>query len=127
MIIATVTALYLIFGGGNWWVSEIKSVEKIAKQVLPADERRDAVLDAFDEMKDLAKARGKVQKETADVLAEVIEDHGSDEAVLREILSGYRSDTVVFYQTLAAQRMALKEQLTEQEWAEIYEAVAAED
>jgi len=127
MIIATITVLFLMFGGGNWWVSEIKSVEKEVKQVLPDDERRESVLAALDVMKDTAKARGKAQKDTQKRLDELLEDHGSDESELRAILDEYRLGSVEFYQQLAEQRMALTEQVSEDEWSAVTEALAAED
>lgn len=127
MIIAAITALFLMFGSGNWWTNDIESVEKVVKQTLPVGEQRESVLATLNAQKDAVEAEGKAQKKAEERFREVLEDHGGDEAELRKLLSEYRSDSVGFFRELAKQRMALKQELTEEQWRKIYGAVAVKE
>jgi len=126
MLIATITALYLLFGGGaQWWSAEIKALDKAVKAAELAPEREQQARDVVGVMKQLSDIRSDQAKAVAGEIAEMMEDHGFDGRDMEQRLNLYRTDSKAFYGQMIEARFALKEALTEEEWVAVWTATHA--
>ena len=122
MLIATITALMLIFGGGNleFYLTNLK---KPVKEHVVDKERRDAILEAG---KELEKELKVLSKDIEEHFEEVIEVHAEYESTTDDYLAAgnrLKADQNRLTMLVLDTRDAMKENMTRAEWEAVFEAV----
>jgi len=126
VIIATVTALYILFGGGSgWWATEIKALEKSVKAIEMSEPAREEALEVVDYMSDLSSVRTDQSKAVSKELEKLLESYDGDSASIARQLKFYREDSRAFYSQMVQARFQLKENFTAEQWEALFPA--AED
>ncbi len=120
MIVATVAAILLIFGGGTWWSGQIDEISKMVKQEVADGDTKDQALETLKTMQAAAKAKQKEEKEISAELQDLLQDPVSDADVLKSVLARYRRNTSKFYRKMGDGRFALKSRLTREEWERVF-------
>ena len=122
MIIATVTALILIFGGGAWWGTQLKSAEDNIKEYLADGPERDAALEINKAMRDIAKGQAKLAGNHGKELEKLLADPTAREADIEPLLRGFRDNTLAFYRDILDQRAQLKSHISREDWQKVFPA-----
>ena len=122
MLIATITALMLIFGGGNleFYLTNLK---KPVKEYVVDKERRDAILEAG---KELEKELKVLSKDIGEHFEELIEVHAEYESTTDDYLAAgnpLKADQNRLTMLVLDTRDAMKENMTRAEWEAVFEAV----
>ena len=122
MLIATITALILIFGGGNleFYLTNLK---KPVKEHVVDKERRDAILEAGKELKKELKG---LSKEIEEHFEELIEMHGEYESTTGDYLAAgakLKADQNTLAGLVLDTRDAMKENMTRAEWEQVFSEV----
>ena len=122
MLIATITALILIFGGGNleFYLTNLK---KPVKEYVVDKERRDAILEAG---KELEKELKGLSKDIEEHFEELIEMHGEYESTTKDYLAAgakLKADQNTLAGLVLDTRDAMKENMTRAEWEQVFSEV----
>lgn len=121
MLIATITALMLIFGGGNleFFLTNLK---KPVKKHVVDEVRRDAILEAGKELENELK---DLSKDIEEHLKELIEVHAEYESTTGDYLAAgaaLKADQNTLTMLVLDARDAMKENMTRAEWEAVFEA-----
>ena len=119
MLIATITALILIFGGGNleFYLTNLK---KPVKEHVVDKERRDAILEAG---KELEKELKILSKDIEAHFGELIEVHAEYESTSEDYLAAgaaLKADQNTLAGLVLDTRDAMKENMTRSEWEQVF-------
>jgi hypothetical protein len=122
MLIATITVLILIFGGGNleFYLTNLK---KPVKEHVVDKERRDAILEAG---KELEKELKGLAKDIEEHFEELIEVHGEYESTTADYLAAsakLKADQNTLAERVLDTRDAMKENMTRAEWEQVFSEV----
>lgn len=122
MIIATLTALILLFGGGGSLgaLYDLNALDQRVKSEVTDKDRRKAARAIVKTMKDSAKRHQNVIKTTSEELNASLSAFTQDTPGLDEAWSAYRARMAEFHAEAIEQRFALKEHVTRDEWARIF-------
>ncbi|HTT37141.1 MAG TPA: hypothetical protein VMH32_05680 [Burkholderiales bacterium] len=122
MLIATLTALYLLFWSSSSapLLSNLDQTEKLIKANVENDARRERALQIVGRMKDVHKAywtqRGTVSKS----LAALLETRATQPSALEAALNPLLADSDRMRDQLVDLRFQLKSVLTASEWAAVF-------
>ena len=129
MIIALLTAMYLLLGGGADVMGGAltpAAVKQIGKQVEVAvtdPTRAEAAAETLAELKTEIKAFEKTFSKSGKELTKLYKDHEADADQMLAVLEELDSDWEVTQQRAIDLRFDLKKSLTEKEWAEVFGGV----
>ena len=126
MLIATITALVMIFGGSQWFDSVFADEEERIKTVLPSGDVRDDALDIVSTMRDAAEAQTKLANQNSAELNELFMVQQADEIAVQAVLDANRASTLTFQRELIAQRSKLRQILSREQWQVLYGSKRAE-
>jgi hypothetical protein len=120
MLIATITALILIFGAGSleFYLTDLK---KPVKEHVADKERRDAVLEAGKELEKELKA---LTKDIEDHFGELIEVHDEYASTPADYLTAgekLKADQNALTGLVLDARDVMKENMTRAEWEKVFE------
>ena len=122
MLIATLTALYLLFWSSSSapLLSNLDQTEKLINANVTDDARRERALQIVGRMKDAHKAywtqRGQVSKS----LAALLETRATQQAALESALNPLLADSNSMRDQLVDLRFQLKSVLTANEWTAVF-------
>jgi hypothetical protein len=121
MLIATITALILIFGGGNleFYLTNLKTP---IKEHVAEKERRDAILDAG---KALEKELKELTKDVEDHFEEMINVHADYESPTEAYLAAgakLKADQNRLTELVLDARDEMKKNMTRAEWTAVFKA-----
>jgi peptidoglycan hydrolase CwlO-like protein len=119
MLIATITALILIFGGGNleFYLTNLK---KPVKEHVADKERRDAILDAGKELKKELKA---LTKDVEDHFEDIIKVHAEYESTTADYQAAgakLKADQNRLTELVLDARDEMKKNMTRAEWEAVF-------
>ena len=122
MLIATITALMLIFGGGNleFYLTNLK---KPVKEYVVDKERRDAILEAGKELEQELKVLSKDIEEHFEGLIEVHAEYESTTADYLAAGDRLKADQNTLAGLVLDTRDAMKENMTRAEWEAVFSEV----
>ena len=118
MIIATVTALIILFSGG-YEIFFAENVEKGIKEYILEKDRRKELLDMTKEVKSRAKTYNKARKANYKDFKALYTNYNASEDELNaffENLTGIQSD---YQNDFVDKRIEITERITDEEWANI--------
>lgn len=119
MLIATITALILIFGGSNleFFLTNLK---KPVKEYVADADRQDAILDAG---KALEKELKELTKDVEDHFNEIVEVHSVYESTTENYLTAgakLKADQNRLTTLVLDTRDVMKENMTREEWEAVF-------
>lgn len=122
MLIATITALILIFGSGNleFYLTNLK---KPVKEYVVDEVRRDAILEAGKELEEELKGLSKDIEEHFEELIEVHAEYKSATGDYPAAGAMLKTDQNKLTMLVLDTRDAMKENMTRAEWEQVFEAV----
>ena len=120
MLIALFTILFLGGGADTAVLGTISETRKLVKTVIVDDERRKEVTSTLKVMKKRTSAYGKSTKQIAKRIAGALAEHDGSEVVINAAWVDYFAMTDAYNDDLIELRFELKEQLTREEWRELF-------
>ena len=118
MIVATVTALIILFSGG-YEIFFAENVEKGIKEYVLEKDRRKELLDMTKEVKNRAKTYNKARKANYKDFKDLYTNYNASEDELNaffENLTGIQRD---YQNDFVDKRIEITERITDEEWANI--------
>jgi len=120
MLIALFTILFLGGGADTAVLGTISDTRKSVKTVIVDDERRKEVTSTLKAMKKRTSAYGKSTKKIAKRIAGALAEHDGSEVGINAAWVDYFAMTDAYNDDLIELRFELKEQLTREEWRELF-------
>jgi hypothetical protein len=122
MLIATITALILIFGGGTleFYLTNLK---KPVKEHVVEKERRDAILEAGKELEQELKGLSKDLEEHFEALIDVHSAYASTTEDYLAAGAKLRADQNRLTELVLDTRDIMKENMTRAEWEQVFSEV----
>jgi len=123
MIIGTVTALMIIFGGGGSFSFE-KAYEPYLKEVVQDELRREQTLDLAKKAdEELEQFQKEVEGVWSKDLKAILEDYDATEEDFRKFVARADQSRFAAQQKIVDLRFKVLELMTEDEWAALYAKV----
>ena len=126
MIIALLTALYLLLGGGANVMggaltpAAVKQISKLVEVAVTDPARAEAAAETLAELKTEIKDFEKAFKKSGKELTNLYKDHEADADQMLAVLEELGSDWEATQHRALDLRFDLKKSLTEEEWAEVF-------
>ena len=121
MIIALVTALLLVSGGGAaGYLYDLNALEKNVKTEVTDPDRKSAAVDVVKQMQDLDKNYRKSLSDFADDLAARDPDAILTEQQVNEVVAPFAEEVEAYQQGVIDKRFELRDQVNREEWAGLF-------
>ena len=123
MLIALVTALLLMTGGGvAGYIYDLNGLEKTVKSEVQDDTRKDAAVDIVKSMQDRDKEFRNTLTDYIESLDKQFQGRTLSEAEVNDIIGTYTEKVTDYQDDMIDSRFALREQVSRDEWAVIFAA-----
>ena len=120
MLIALITILFLGGSSDSAVLDYIADTRKSVKTVIVDDERRKEVTNTLKAMKKRTSGRAKSARQVAKRLKSALADHDASEATINAAWDDYFAMTDAYNNDMIDLRFDLKEQLSREEWQELF-------
>ncbi len=121
MVIATLAALFLLFGGSKMPFSQSLDVTtKQVKACVQDPARRERALAVIKQMEEVGKADQKERKAFEKTLGEIGARRGATMEEFRAANAGFEPQETAAVERSFALRFQLKEALTREEWGKVF-------
>lgn len=121
MIVATITALLLLFGlGGSDIENLYVDIKKPVKQAVDDSTRRSEILKISKDLEKQLKSLRKARDKQIEKLVEIQASHGSSHAEFSKQSSEIRNLFKSTYVAVLDARSELKGQMSENEWNQVF-------
>lgn len=127
MLIALMTILFLGGGGSTAVLAYIADSTDAVKEILQDDDRREEALETMDSLKDLGKQGNKARQEVLKQMKDVMGEHDTSSDVVDDLWSGYYQQVREINDAALDLRFELRDQLSREEWEQVFSLTAAEE
>ncbi len=118
MLVATITALIILFSGG-YEIFFAENLEKGIKEYVLEKDRRNELLDMTKEIKNGAKAYNKERKANYKDFEDLYTNYNSDEAELEAFFDDLTEIQLKYQDNFVDKRIQITEKITDEEWGNI--------
>lgn len=118
MLIATITALIILFSGG-YEIFFAENIEKGIKEYVLEKDRRKELLDMTKEIKNGAKAYNKERKANYKDFEDLYTNYNSNEAELEAFFDDLTEIQLKYQDNFVDKRIQITEKITNEEWGNI--------
>ena len=115
MLVATITALIILFSGG-YEIFFAENVEKGIKEYVLEKDRRKELLDMTKEIKNGAKAYNKERKANFKDFEDLYTNYNSDEAKLQAFFDNLTEIQKAYQGDFIEKRIQITDKITDEEW-----------
>ena len=120
MLIALITMM-LLGGDPVGVLGELADVRDRVESFMPKDaDQREVALAVLDRADEITEAREGVVDDSQDTLQDEITDHDAAAAAVEQIWRDYHTKRTAYHRDMIDLRFELKEQISRDEWAEIF-------
>ena len=127
MLVALLTILFLGGGGGSAVLDYIADSTDVVKEMLQGDQRREEVLETMDAIEDLGKQQSKAWQDVLKQMKSLLSDRETSTDVIDDLWSAYYQQLREINDTTLDHRFALREQLSRDEWEQVFQRTVTDE
>ena len=127
MLVALLTILFLGGGGGSAVLDSIADSPAVVPELLQGDQRREEVLETMDAIEDLGKQQSKAWQDVLKQMKSLLSDRETSTDVIDFLGSADDQQLREINDTTLDHRFALREQLSRDEWEQVFQRTVTDE
>ena len=122
MLIGLLAILLLGGSGGSGFLDFIGDVQDEVKATVPKGDQQKAALNVLKEIQKNTKSRNKAVSQSVKDLDKLLKNYAATDAEIDALWTQYFENIDTYNNAVVELRFGLKEHLTEQEWASVFDS-----